>query len=114
MDFDMRVPVVFAPLDQAGEGDAVLFERVGTWPGGSAAFVPLPLHAPGCACCGARTAAGRALADLLHRRARREVAFFSRVIAVLESEAGRRDVEAALASDPVAATCFKLQGRSGA
>jgi hypothetical protein len=108
MEFDMRVPVVLAPLDRAGDGDAVLFEKTGTWPGAAAVFVPQPVHAPGCACCGARSAAARALTDLLHRRARRETPFFTRVVAVVTSEAGLRELETALASDPVAAACFRL------
>jgi hypothetical protein len=108
MEFDLRVPVVLAPLDQAGENDAVLFEGAGTWPGAGAVFVPRAVHGAGCACCGARTEAGRALTGLLHRRARGETKFFTRVVVVVTSEAGLRDVDIALGSDPVSAACFRL------
>ncbi len=97
----MRIPVVFAPV-QAGPGDVLLVE--------GEAFTAAAAHAPGCACCGARSQAGRALAGLLHDRARGRTAYFSRVVAVCSSEAGRLAVQAALAGDPVASACFREAG----
>ena len=102
---DLRIPVVFGALGEAGPMDAVLAE--GDVPGAAVQFAPASTHAPGCACCMARGEAGRALAWLLHARARGEIAFFTRVIAVVATEAARADIRAALASDPIASTCFK-------
>jgi hypothetical protein len=99
---DARVPVVFAPVEAAGPDDAVLREGKD--------FTPESEHAPGCACCAGRTHAGRALATLLHARARTQVAFFRRVVVVIASEEGRAAVESALANDPVASTCFRKEG----
>ncbi len=102
---DLRIPVVFGDLADAGPQDAVLAE--GDLPGAAAHFVPGSGHAPGCACCVARGEAGRALAWLLHARARGEVPFFTRVVAVVTTDAARADIRSALASDPIASTCFK-------
>jgi hypothetical protein len=113
---DARVPVIFGRLDQAGPGDAVLVEgeallRHLASAGFQVEEVPRePGHAPGCVCCVPRCAAGRALAGLLQDRARGRVAFFTRVIAVTETPAGRAAVEAALAADPVASACFRPAG----
>jgi hypothetical protein len=107
---DSRVPVVFGPADAALPEDAVLWEgETRAWSGASASFTPDAGHAPGCACCAGRTEAGRALAALLHARARNQIPFFRRVLVVIESEAGRSAVEAALANDPVAAACFRKE-----
>jgi len=109
---DARVPVAFGLLQAALPDDALLFEgEIQPWAGATAAFSPGPRHPPGCACCAARTGAGRALASLLHARARNEVPFFRRVLAVTVSAAGRAEVEDALQNDPIASTCFvKAQG----
>jgi len=98
---DARVPVVFGPAEAAAPGDAVLREGED--------FTPDSGHAPGCACCVARTEAGRALAALLHARARDKIPFFRRVVVVLATEAGRAAVEGALANDPVASACFRKE-----
>jgi hypothetical protein len=114
---DSRIPVILAGLDEAGldqaghnqarPGDVVLREGAGG-PGG---FTPeAGGHATGCACCAQRSPAGRALAALLQARARGEVAFFARVVAVCATPGGRAEVLAALAHDPVAASCFRLTG----
>jgi hypothetical protein len=112
MDYrlDARVPVVFGTMAEAGPADAVLLEGDAA-PGGRAAacFQARMPHAAGCACCAQRRAAGLALTALLQARARGTVAFFTRVVAIAASEAGREDILAALAQDPVAASCFRLQ-----
>jgi hypothetical protein len=102
---DLRIPVVFGDVSAAGPGDAVLAE--GDLPGATAHFVPGAGHAPGCTCCVARGEAGRALAWLLHARARGEVPYFTRIVAVVTTQAARDDIHAALLSDPIASTCFK-------
>jgi hypothetical protein len=102
---DLRIPVVFGAPADAGPQDAVLAE--GDLPGAAAHFVPGSGQAPGCSCCVARGEAGRALAWLLHARARATVPFFTRVVVVATSDAGRADVRSALASDPIASTCFR-------
>ena len=113
---DARVPLIFADKAAAAPDDALLIEAglgdVGA-PGADVAravFSVEQTHAPGCACCGARTASGRALAALLHDRARGRVPYFKRVVAVTFSDAGRKDIEAALSGDPVASLCFRQEG----
>jgi hypothetical protein len=106
---DARVPVIFGRLEQAEPRDAVLREGEAlARDGASAAFQLDTGHSPGCACCLPRSAAGRALAALLQDRARGKVAFFTRVVAVTATQAGRAAVESALAADPVASACFRL------
>jgi hypothetical protein len=107
---DARVPVVLAPAEEAGPDDALLLETDGTAPhiAAAVAFQVESAHPQGCACCSPRRGAGRALAALLHARARGETAYFRRVIAVPVTAAGRADILAALRSDPVAAACFRL------
>jgi hypothetical protein len=102
---DLRIQVVFGDLSEAGPHDAVLAE--GNMAGAGASFVPGSGHPPGCSCCVGRSEAGRALAGLLHARARGEVSYFTRVVAVVKTEAGRAELCLALASDPVASLCFK-------
>jgi hypothetical protein len=101
---DLRIPVVFGEPSEAGPQDAVLAE--GDLPA-AAHFVPGSGHAAGCTCCVPRGEAGRALAWLLHARARGQVPFFNRVVAVVSTEAGRADICSALVSDPIASTCFR-------
>jgi len=105
---DMRLPLIFGRLADVGPDDAVLFEGGAQgWNGAAASFTPLASHAPGCACCATRTQAGHALARLLHDRARNQVVFFRRVVAVVETEQGRAEIETALANDPVVSSCFR-------
>jgi hypothetical protein len=107
---DARVPVAFGGLKAARPDDAVLFEGDSqVWGGATARFTPSVLHAPGCACCAARSEAARALTYLLHARARATVPFFRRVLAVLETDHARVEIEMALAKDPVASTCFRFE-----
>lgn len=107
---DSRIPVVLGDLPDATAGDAVLFEApVRPWAGAAASFSPGQQHIGGCACCGGRVEAGRALGWLLHARARGNVPFFGRVIAVIRTEAGRAELAAALAGDPLAAACFRAE-----
>jgi hypothetical protein len=105
---DPRIPLVFGSLDSAGPDDAVLFEgRQRPYAGAATHFTPGTGHAIGCSCCVARQEAGRALTWLLHARARNQVPYFTRVLAVVETEQGRAEVQAALRTDPVASGCFR-------
>jgi hypothetical protein len=109
---DARVPVVYGTLAEARPDDAVLFEGfTRAWAGAAGSFTPATVHAPGCACCAARSEAARALTSLLHARARAAVPFFRRVLVVLESEQGRVEIETALLSDPVVSCCFRREGK---
>jgi len=106
---DARIPVVFADLAAAGPDDGLLIEGDAPAPPGHAvarfASGPRPWHARGCACCVPRAAAATALGRLFLARARGEVAFFRRVVAVVKDPAA---VRAALAEDTLAAGRFRL------
>jgi len=105
---DGRVPIVFGRLQDARDGDAVLFEgELRPFTGAAAAYTPGPLHVAGCTCCAGRSQAGRVLGSLVHARARNEVPFFTRVLVVASTQAGRADVANALLTDPIASTCFR-------
>ena len=109
MRIDARIPVRIGELADAGEGDALLlppnmpppsgrpFEAM---PGGA------PGHAAGCGCCQPRNAAAQALGALFLRRARGEVGWFRRVLAVTgPTEAAL--VHAALETDPLTMARFR-------
>jgi hypothetical protein len=106
---DARVPVVFSDFAAPGPDDALLIEGDAPAPPGRVvvrfAAGPRPWHAPGCACCAPRAAAAAALGRLYLARARGEVAFFRRVVAVVKDPAALR---AALAEDALAAGRFRL------
>jgi hypothetical protein len=106
---DARVPVVFADLAAAGPDDGLLIEGDAPAPLGRAvarfASGPRPWHAPGCFCCAPRAAAAAALGRLYLARARGEVPFFRRVVAVVKDPAA---VRAALAEDTLAGGRFRL------
>jgi hypothetical protein len=111
---DARIPVVFGSRAQSGPADALLLEGEGD--GDTAAgqdwFQPDPAHPShptGCACCPSRTGAAMALARLLLARGRGSGLFFRRVIAVTTTPAGREAVRLALAEDPLASACFRLE-----
>ncbi len=106
---DQRIPVVFSGLDAAAATDAVLFEAPAQrFSGATASFGLGEMHPRNCVCCVGRGAAGRALGQLLHQRARGNVPFFQRVVVVYRSPEGRAAVEQALAADPLASACFRL------
>jgi hypothetical protein len=106
---DARVPVVFASLDAAGEEDGLLIEGDAAAPAGRAvarfSANARPFHPPNCACCRPRAAAAAALGRLFQARARGEVAFFRRVVAVVADEATVRE---ALTGDTLTAAWFRL------
>ncbi len=113
MFIDARVPVVFGEIGQADPVDALLIEGdapapanrpVARYERGRSA----PSHAPGCACCGPRSAVAMALARLFLARARGEVAFFHRVVAVPLDAEGEEAVRAAIQGDPLACARFRV------
>jgi hypothetical protein len=108
---DARIPLVFADVAAAGPGDAVLREGAGAPTRGLDWFEvgPESTHPIGCACCAPRNSAGVALARLLLARGRGDGMFFSRVVVAAHSEAGRRAVLAALATDPLVSACFRSE-----
>ncbi len=106
---DARLPVVFGDIAMAGPHDALLIEGEAPAPPGRAvarfSANPRRWHAVGCACCAPRAAAAAALGRLFLARARGEVAFFRRVVAVVTDPAA---VRAAIAGDALAAGRFRL------
>jgi len=106
---DARLPVVFGDMAAAAPDDALLIEGDAPAPPGMAVarFTagPRPWHALGCACCVPRAAAAAALGRLYLARARGEVSFFRRVVAVVSDPDA---VRAALAADTLAAGRFRI------
>jgi len=107
---DARIPLAFRPVAESGPGVALLLE--GDWPAPEGApvgrFMPGPArHGADCACCVPLGAVAQALGQLFLARARGEASFFRSVIVVCGA-AGRADVLAALATDPVVSARFRL------
>lgn len=98
--WDARVPVLIGRFEDAGAGDAVLAE-------GGVAWGATGSHASGCACCTPRGTVAPELAALFLRRARGEVPFFRRVVAVPAGETGAEAVRAALRDDPLVSGRFR-------
>jgi len=121
---DARVPLRIGVLAEAGPDDALLVEGDGPAPGGPPVerfrlpvFVigPAGPHRIGCACCVPRGPVAEALARLFLARARGDVGFFRSVLAVPLGAAGAAAIRAALESDQVSASRFRLlDGGDGA
>ena len=106
---DARVPVRLGSAAFVGVGDAVLVEAgLGAPPEVDSEPFAAGGHAPGCACCLARSPAAVALDRLFQRRARGEVGFFRRVVALTATPEGDLAVWTALRSDPVVSSRFRL------
>ncbi len=108
---DARIPVWLGSLGELGVGDAVLVQGAGEVGAGAVERFEPGAHAAACGCCAGRSPAAQALDRLFQRRARGEVGFFRRVLAVTSSEAGDLEVWSALRSDAVASARFRLEGR---
>jgi len=107
---DARIPVTLRADAVSAPDTALLLEGDAPAPHGAvvARFTPgLGPHGADCACCAARGAVADALGRLCLARARGEVGFF-RSLAVVCGEAGRAEVLAALAADPVVSARFRL------
>lgn len=112
---DSRIPVVFGTLAEAGAEDALLLAGSAVPPPGRAvAFVAAGAspHAAGCNCCVSRGSVAQAMAALFVARARGEVAFFSRLLVVLDA-AGRAAARAALEGDRFVAGRYRAVSRTG-
>ncbi len=105
---DTRLGLVFGSPSDAGPNDALLREGRGTDGPGRAWFSVTAQHAPGCACCAPRNAAGQALSRLLLARARGDGVYFSRVVAVVATQEGQAAVLSAVESDPIASAWLRL------
>jgi hypothetical protein len=106
-----RVLVVFGAVDAALRDDALLIEGDAASPPGHAiariaAGTAFAAHPQGCLCCGARGTVAEALGRLYIARARGEVPFFRRVVAVVKDRAAFR---ATLTRDVLAAARFELE-----
>lgn len=115
---DARVPVRFAPADQAGPEQAgpdaawLVQDDTAAPAGVPVAKFALPAamhgHPAACACCVPRGPVADALSRLFLARARGDVGFFRSVIACPRDAAGAAAIRAALASDPVLRARFRL------
>ena len=109
---DARVPVRFGTVADAGEGDALLIEGDAPVPSAIAAarFDAAPSgHPAGCTCCAPRGPAAMALSGLFQARAKGEVAFFHRVVAVAVSADGGASITGALREDPLVSARFRME-----
>ncbi len=117
---DARIPLTLladagalAAALVAGPPAALLLEAGTTAPPGAAAAArfdaSLP-HAVACACCQGRGPVAEALDRLFLARVRGQVPWFQRVLALVETPAGRALVEAALGGDAVTAARFRREG----
>jgi hypothetical protein len=105
---DPRIPVRFGMTCDGAPGVALLIEGDAPAPQGVlyARFRLRPFaHFVGCVCCAPCGPAAEALARL-YLAGVRGAASFGAVVAVTATPAGRREVEAALAADPLGAARF--------
>ena len=109
---DARIPILVGAAPTGGDGAecAALVEAGAEPPPGMAhqVFAPDEPHAAGCACCAGRAGAALALDTLFLLRARGELPFFRRVLAVVASPAGEANLKAALSGDPVVSARYRL------
>jgi hypothetical protein len=110
-------------MAEAGPDDALLVEGDGPAPDGvpverfrvrAFVFGPAGPHRIGCACCTPRVPVADALARLFLARARGDSGFFQSVLAVPLGAAGAAAIRAALDSDQMAASRFRLLDGAGA
>ncbi|WP_137180211.1 hypothetical protein [Roseomonas sp. AR75] len=66
-----------------------------------------PSHAAACTCCGGRSAVAAALDRLFQARVRGQCGWFERVVALVETDAARAEVTAALRDDAVTVARFR-------
>ncbi len=109
MFIDARVPIVFGAVADAGPDDALLIEGEQPAPEGRIVVrlseTGPSAHVTGCVCCVPRSAAGSALAGLFLSRGRGDIAYFRRVIAVVEDQAA---ITEAVANDMLASGWFRV------
>jgi hypothetical protein len=105
---DARVPVTIGEASEARQDTAWLIEGRGASPGCFELAARPTAHPVGCTCCAPRGPVSDALNRLFLARARGEIPFFTRVIAVPASPTGEAAIRAALAEDPLASARFRL------
>ncbi|WP_158802597.1 MULTISPECIES: hypothetical protein [unclassified Acidisoma] len=108
---DARIPISIVTVPSGTPDAASLVEGDGEVAAGVAAAYfqeVLPSHAPGCACCLPRSAAGAALGALFRARALGTVPFFTRVEVLLATPSAEAALRQAVEADPVAASYFRL------
>jgi hypothetical protein len=108
---DARIPISIVSELSGAPDTASLVEGGGeAAPGVATGYFQeaLPTHAPGCACCLPRGAAGAALGALFRARALGTIPFFTRVEVLLATPSGEAALRQAVAADPVAASYFRL------
>lgn len=109
---DARIPVRLGALTDAADGDALLLEGDGAAPSGLPAAhfsLSVAAHPPGCACCAERSPAAMALDRLFQARAKGEIPFFRRVLAVTGSVEAETALWAALRCDQLASARFRME-----
>jgi hypothetical protein len=116
---DARVPVGFGALAEGSPEVALLIEGAATpappgvavarFEAGEGKVEGVAPHAAGCACCVPRHPVADALRRLFQARARGEVPFFRRVVAVCTTDRGTELVDVALALDPTARAWFRRE-----
>lgn len=115
---DGRIPVTLASdlaalhaALAAGPAAAVLAEAPAPQQPAAAmairAFEAVAPHAAGCTCCAGRTPAATALDRLFQARVRGECGWFTRVVVLATTPAGRAAVAAALDTDTLARARFR-------
>lgn len=110
MTLDSRIPVLFMALGDARPGDAVLVAGDVTVPSSVVAARVAPAtgwHRLGCNCCVPRTAAMQAMAALYLRRARGEVAMFTRLLVAVDP-AMADEIRAGLREDRFVSGRYRL------
>jgi hypothetical protein len=99
---DARIPVVFGSAQDAAPGDTLFIE------GEVFVLSKMGSHPIGCACCLPRGPVAEAFSRLFLARARGEIPYFSRVLAVAATNKGHAAILAALSEDPVISGRFRL------
>ncbi len=119
IEHDPRIEIVFTLECPRGAQEAVMVERSGlssddgsrAGPGTTYFSVQEQErkgHTYGCLCCTPRDPVAAALNRLFLARAKGEMAWFTRVVALVQTVPGRLAVTQAIASDPLVAARFRL------
>jgi hypothetical protein len=108
---DGRIGVRFGAVGDAGPDDALLIEGDASADRPAVArfaiIARIAAHPIGCACCAPRGPTADALGRLFLARARGEMPWFHRVVAVTHTDAGAAAVRAALQEDVVTTARFR-------
>ena len=116
---DPRIEIIFAAASAGRAGDALLIETQGPFADdGATHAAPVAHfslktetrsgHQPGCSCCRPRGAVADALNALFLSRARDEASWFTRVLADVKTQDGRRAVVQTVSDDALTAARFRI------